>query len=472
MVPTSAQLDDPSVDVWQYITSTVGLNYTSVPSSNSPQSPTLAGIRPTCAFSTYGNGIGYMLGGYDGAVAHTYATTPVPGLLIYNMTDNIWLNESAEGYSAYGTALNGRMHFLPSYGPSGILAIFGGEFSLPTSWLEDGKNHVPFNNITIFDTASKGWYWQNATGSTGPNDIPPPGTMFCSAIASASGSGTIEMFMYGGHGDAFVDWANGYEPNSGQEAAQAIYNAVYVLSIPGFVWFKVNDTSARPRTGHTCERIGNRSMISIGGLDPTIGWHDSSSSTTPWNQTDPWNQTLNVFDMTELSWTGSYDPQDPPYEVPQAVRSWYAQPSSNGSVKWTSQATQSLFFPSNLVNTTTGDPSSPSTSSSSPSASGSFSTLSVGDIVGLVVACVGGLALLIALAYFLRRRLWKQAPMEMALSGEIIPNEPPGREKIVEMDSSQSRLEIEGFHLASELAERDIVQSKYAAELPVPSERT
>ena len=477
VVPTSAQLSDPSVGVWQYVPSGKGLSYVSVPSSSSPQSPTIAGVRPTCAFSTYGQGVGYMLGGYDGAVSHSYLTTPVPGLLTYNMTANTWSNESAKGYSTYGTALNGRMHFLPSYGASGILAIFGGEFSLPSSWLEEGNNHVPFSNITLYDTENKSWYWQTATGNTGPNDIPPPATMFCSAMVSASGSGTTEIFIYGGHSDAFVDWANGYEPNSSQEAAQAIYNVVYVLSIPGFVWFKANDTSAHPRTGHSCEQIGPRSMISIGGLDPTVGWHDDNSWTNPWNKTDPWNQTLSVFDMTNLSWTGSYDPQAPRYEVPQVVRDWYARPSSNDSVKWTSPATQSLFFSSDTSNTTSSGPFVTATPNPSPSPS-----LSGGAIAGIVVAAVVALALLIAIVYFFARpRRRQQTPMSIDTGmsqkgitsggGEYTSSELLGRVKLFEMDPSHSRLEMDGNTAASELAESDLAQPGHVVELPLSSGR-
>ena len=486
VVSSSAHIDDPPVDIWQYTPSTVGLNYASVPRSNSPQSPTLAGVRPTCAFSAYGNGRGYMLGGYDGAVTHSYLTTPVPGMLIYNMTANTWLNESAEEYSAYGTALNGRMHFLPSYGSSGILAIFGGEFSSPTSWLEEGNNHVPFSNITLYDTATNEWYWQTATGATGSNDVPPPATMFCSAVASASGSGTIEIFMYGGHSDAFVEWANGNEPNSSQEAAQAIFNVVYVLSIPGFVWFKSSDTSAPSRSGHSCERIGNRQMLSIGGLDPTIGWHDPNSATNPWNKTDPWNQTLGVFDMTSLVWTGSYDPQAPPYELPQVVRDWYIQPSTNSSVNWTSQATRSLFFPSDTTNTTangtavngtaangttTNGPSSPSTT---PSTTTSSYSLPGGIIAGVVIACAAGLALLVATGYFARRwrRRQTQGPMNTRMPGDeinrdsrVLPSEVYDRVEMAETNAAHSRHEIEGHTPAIELADRDLTRSGHVFEL-------
>ena len=45
------------------------------------------------------------------------------------------------------------------------------------------------------------------------------------------------------------------------------YSDVYVLTIPGFVWFKVSFDSNSARFQHTCEVAGGRQLINIGGLD-------------------------------------------------------------------------------------------------------------------------------------------------------------------------------------------------------------
>ena len=313
----TAYTGDMPINVWKY-TPQSG-TYVSIPNIGSTSSPSLSGVRPANGLSAHGNGVGYLLGGYNGVPPQYPPVTPVPGLLTYNLTENAWTNESALGYSTYGTALNGRMHFLSSYGQSGLLVVLGGEIMGLGPWHETGNNLVPFTNISFFDTARKTWYWQAATGAGGPEDIPPPSVMFCSAVTTSTSSGTTEIFIYGGHNDGFVLESPDPEPTTAQLAQQSIFDTVYVLSIPGFVWFKTNAT-AQPRTGHTCEAIGNRHMISIGGLNPTVPWGYAV------NQSDPWNQTLGVFDMVDLDWTGSYDPYAPPYVPSQVVSDWYAKP--------------------------------------------------------------------------------------------------------------------------------------------------
>ena len=96
---------------------------------------------------------------------------------------------------------------------------------------------------------------------------------------------------------------------------------VYLLSIPGFVWFKANDTSAAPRAGHTCEFAGGRQMISIGGLDPTAT-NFNNGYLMPDNNT----KTLGVFDLVDLTWKTEYDSNAQPYTLPAAVQSWYSSP--------------------------------------------------------------------------------------------------------------------------------------------------
>lgn len=321
----AAKVANPPVNVWQHTPSANGGSYVSIQGSDSIASPTLSGVRPASALSAYGKGTGYMLGGWNGglnvwAKGHTKPRVTVPGLLIYDTTANTWENISATEYSPQGTALNGRMHFLQDYGSSGLLVMLGGEFASLGPWYEQGSNLIPFTNITLYDPAQDTWYWQLATGARGDVDIPPAALMFCSVIATATNSGSVEIFIYGGHNDTFTQGRADDQPTSANIASAAAFNAVYVLSLPGFIWFRVNDTSAQPRTGHTCERIGTRSMISIGGLNPAQNFSDAV------NATDTWYQGIGVFDMVNLSWTGTYDPNAPPYKVPDAVAAWYDNP--------------------------------------------------------------------------------------------------------------------------------------------------
>jgi N-acetylneuraminic acid mutarotase len=58
------------------------------------------------------------------------------------------------------------------------------------------------------------------------------------------------------------------------------YDDVYVLSLPSFSWYKVDNTPGTGRTLHTCNVV-NRQMIVIGGTSNDDSWltGDSISGT-------------------------------------------------------------------------------------------------------------------------------------------------------------------------------------------------
>ena len=244
----------------------------------------------------------------------------MPGLVSYNITSSSWSNSSSTAISGFGTIVNGGMHFVPNFGSEGILIAVGGELTgaINSPWIEDSQHLESFSNISIYNVAADTWYWQTATGATGPDDIPPDGAMFC-ITGIPSSQGTYEIFVYGGHNDDLFN-SSSISPSTDELKAQGIFNAVYVLSLPGFVWFKSNDTSAEPRTGHTCELIGSRQMVSTGGINPAQGLDSGLGST------DPWPQGLGIFDMVELEWTNSYNATSAPYVVPPALQNWYNEP--------------------------------------------------------------------------------------------------------------------------------------------------
>jgi hypothetical protein len=114
------------------------------------------------------------------------------------------------------------------------------------------------------------------------------------------------------------------------------YNDMYVLSLPGFVFFKITAPAATRRADHTCVLVGKRQMLSIGGTDGSLGFPGSLTNK------DPWKQGLGVFDLTSLQWTSRYDPDPPNYESPAMVKDWYAQ-GGLASVTWTNNEVKELF---------------------------------------------------------------------------------------------------------------------------------
>ena len=124
-----------------------------------------------------------------------------------------------------------------------------------------------------------------------------------------------DSFVYGGQND-----------DHEQEAG------TYVLSIPAFRW--VMASSRGPlRSYHQCTAAGNRQMIVVGGQghldleDPKTGLIEDGSK---------WG--LDVFDMHDLVWKDSYDPEAGSYETPTMIKNWYTEgygrfhPSTHRSV--------------------------------------------------------------------------------------------------------------------------------------------
>ena len=90
----------------------------------------------TRAIYAYGSGLGFALGGLhsiytDGSdgFADIYTATAVPGMVVYNASSEEWHDVSTtgqSGYSSLGFAMNGAAQFVPSFGPNGLVFVFGG----------------------------------------------------------------------------------------------------------------------------------------------------------------------------------------------------------------------------------------------------------------------------------------------------------------------------------------------------------
>ncbi len=131
-----------------------------------------------------------------------------------------------------------------------------------------------------------------------------------------------------------------YDGSSASQKINAGLDEVYILSLPSFVWFKANYTSSDPRMHHTCHIIGNRQMLSIGGLDPSAANYGAAI-----NNTDPFWEGVKIFDLTTLQWTNYYNATAAPYLAPSPVAAHYATDSKYPST-WSSNDLESLFLKS------------------------------------------------------------------------------------------------------------------------------
>ncbi|KAK1758858.1 kelch repeat protein [Echria macrotheca] len=325
---------------------------------------------------------GFYVGGVaSGWTEQRAATQPVPGLVSFNMTTKTWRNDSTTGIvSAYGTLAAGVAEFVPRFGPNGLVFVLGGAtYTLaPNTRPPDGMRD--FSVVDFFDPVTRVWYTQKTTGTA-----PTPRQGFCS-VGIASSNGTYEIFIFGGT----------------DQLTKQFYEDVYVLTIPGFVWYKVQAPSGGgPRKNHQCVVIGGRKMLSVGGTDDTVAWP------AVWTRQDPFPNGLGILDLTELRWTSDYDATHQVYDSPQVVRDGYAK---GEAVDWTSPEVQRLF-----ATETSGTVPGPQGGDNTPTPSASStSSTPVGAIAGGVVGGVLGLALVAAAVFFfLKKRRGTQADSDI-----------------------------------------------------------
>jgi len=186
---------------------------------------------------------------------------------------------------------------------------------------------------------------------------------------------------------------------------------VYVLSLPGFVFFKAPGRSTK-RAAHSCVVVGKRQLLSVGGTDGSLGFPNSLLDP------DPWRQGLGVFDMTRMAWSDGYRADAEAYDSPAIVREWYAQGGLK-SVTWASPELERLFTFEPIPSPGTPSdqklpPAGGDGSGSAPGSSPTGSSAPVGAIVGGVVGGVAALALVGLAIWFMRRRRTRQSAIEVA----------------------------------------------------------
>ncbi|KAJ4419551.1 hypothetical protein N0V85_000961 [Neurospora sp. IMI 360204] len=134
---------------------------------------------------------------------HWYRT-PIPGMVSYDMKSKTFSRiDTSAVMPPLGTLIDGRAHFVPQFGPNGLVLVLGGQI---------GERILDFNNITFYDPKSG-------------------------------------RFIYGGVNRAFTEF----------------YDDIYILSLPGFVWLKTDAHSVQPRNNHDCVVVGKRQMLVVGG---------------------------------------------------------------------------------------------------------------------------------------------------------------------------------------------------------------
>ncbi|KAI0193442.1 hypothetical protein F4808DRAFT_358465 [Astrocystis sublimbata] len=296
-----------------------------------------------------------------------YAT---PGLISYNFKTGEWDNSTTTFYGGYGTSLNARAEYVP-FGPNGLLMFLGGAES-PVDTTNETIAETSWNSITMVDPVTKQWHRQSTSG------IKPPTIESHCSVGVPGPNGTYEIFIYGGVSDQL----------------RGTSSEVYVLSLPGFVFFK-GPTDAPPRSDHQCAIVGEgkRQMLSFGGIDG-----ENRTFTAP-RTADPWPYGIGILDMTELEWTHSYDPEAAAYDTPTVVKEWYDDGNLK-NVNWDNEDVEALFMKQDA------DPKKPAPPQNSTTANAHSTSAIVGGAVGGVV---GAVAIGMMSFMLVRRRIRQRA---------------------------------------------------------------
>ena len=128
-----------------------------------------------------GEGLGFALGGVqDGQTIKGYTEAYPAGLVIYNTSSETWLNVSTLGYSSDGTSERAAAHFVPSFGPNGLLFVLGGQIGY-------SEIYVDTQSVNFFDPVSQQWKIQAVSGTP-----PPPSADSC-VVGAPGDNGTYEV---------------------------------------------------------------------------------------------------------------------------------------------------------------------------------------------------------------------------------------------------------------------------------------
>jgi hypothetical protein len=222
-------------------------------------------------------------------------------MIKYNFTTKALTNESVQSVYMAGENEMGGMHFVPTYGPQGILVTLGGDQVGKVKAGSDALLNMTY--VQVFDPAQGKWYEQKTTGY-----IPKARKEFCVAGA-ASTNKTYEILVYAG-----------WDGNLGPAAIP--YDEAYVLTLPGFFWVRAEYDSVNPRHGLSCNAVGGGQVLTIGGLNTTQNGPGSLYNAV-FDTQDQFSQGLAVFNMTSLSFQSSYVAKPGPYVQAKSVQAFY-----------------------------------------------------------------------------------------------------------------------------------------------------
>lgn len=382
-----------------------------------------------------------------------------PGMLLFDFTQPTPNVTNTTGPPWGDPRVGGLAHYVPNYGPEGVLIAFGGGSSPAEAQSSSGDQgqYAPMTDIWVWDVSQRhqsgggGWYMQPASG-----DIPPAREDSCAVGFAAPDNSSYQVFAYGGRNQ------------------NDAYDDMYALSLPSFTWTRIY-AGTSPRWGHTCARVNGAQMLTAGGSP-----NPANVSSCDWE-----TRGVAVYDFAQQQWGSRYTvaAQAGKYQVAPLVARAIGGNGGGGATKmapsmaWSSEPLANLF----------GQHATAAAGSGSSSGSG----LSGGAIAGIVIGVVAFVAIVAALVMFLvvrpRRRRSKAAAadagageQDAGMAKQVVTAEDgaasphaDGATPIQEKDGTSAfRQEKEGDTLRQEMEApgemRYEMDASQVAELPGP----
>jgi len=316
------------------------------------------------------------------------------GMVVLDLKNQTATNISTDVITDGYSRVRGGMIYIPGLASKGVLATVGG-----ATGSSSNLNLVNMNQINIFDVAaafgtvssssSDGWYTQTITGT-----VPDPRVDFCMVLASAPDNSSYNVYMYGG-----------WDPTQSNK----YFDEIWVLSLPSFSWVQIY-TGTSPRFGHSCHAVGNRQMITIGGLDNV-------------NATDycDWEfMSVAIYDLTEgssVGWGSIFSTDKAPYQVTAQISAAIGGGPNGNATKllpdggWSSTLVANLFTGTSNQTAPVGISSSSTVpkSAASSTAPAKSTHAEVAEIAGGVVGGVAAVILISSLGFFFVRHCSESA---------------------------------------------------------------
>ncbi|KAI5777539.1 hypothetical protein EDC01DRAFT_678300 [Geopyxis carbonaria] len=246
------------------------------------------------------------------------------------------------------------------------------------------------SEVNVYDVDKAAWFTQPTSG-----DIPPATAEFCTAVASTTDGNTHNIYAYGGFSGVARAGYSG-QSATGNGFAVPVYDTVYVLSLPGFVWTKAYEgETANARRGHRCHRVADNQLMVVGGVG-------AGGDCVP--------EFVRVFDMNTNKFASSYDPTvNAKYDPPSAIA------SASKPDKWADGDLEALmadrypgtvknYWPFPKLTETSRSDGSDSTSSTTTNTTSNGLPNYVPPLLGAILGLLVIITILCGVLFWLRRR--------------------------------------------------------------------